>query len=139
MTRKKYSSTQLPDSLSFRIAILSPGEFDDVLTMTLEVRNLSEQDLDYEAISYCWSQGIGDAIEDTWDFHVKCGEDTFMVPRNLGRALRRLRYQDKQRRLWMDSVCIDQQSVEEKNVQVAMMGRIFAQARRVVVWLGEQD
>jgi hypothetical protein len=62
-----------------------------------------------------------------------------MVPKNLGRALRRLRYRDRQRRLWMDSVCIDQQSVEEKNVQVAMMGRIFATARRVVVWLGEED
>jgi len=39
----------------------------------------------------------------------------------------------------MDSVCIDQQSIKEKNVQVSMMGQIFATAKRVVVWLGEED
>ncbi|KAN0119397.1 Heterokaryon incompatibility protein (HET) domain containing protein [Hyaloscypha variabilis] len=138
-TRKPYISTQLQDPLSIRIAILSPGSFNDTPSISLAVCTLSDPDPDYEAISYCWSQGLGDTIEDKWDFEVKCGEHIFMVPRNLGRALRRLRYQDRQRRLWMDSVCIDQQSVEEKNVQVAMMGRIFATARRVVVWLGEED
>jgi hypothetical protein len=39
----------------------------------------------------------------------------------------------------MDSVCIDQQNVEEKSSQVALMGEIFAKATRVVVWLGEED
>jgi hypothetical protein len=139
MVRKKYAAPLPLDGLSFRIAILSPGSLDDILHMTLEVRSLEDSDLDYEAISYCWSQGIGDTIEDTWDFEVKCDEGTINVPRNLGRALRRLRYRDRQRRLWMDSVCIDQQNVEEKNCQVARMGRIFATATRVVVWLGEQD
>jgi len=37
--------------------------------------------------------------------------------------------------LWMDAVYIDQESTEEKNVQVAMMGTIYARARRVVIWL----
>ncbi|KAH8799902.1 heterokaryon incompatibility protein-domain-containing protein [Hyaloscypha sp. PMI_1271] len=139
MVRQKYAAPLPLDGLSFRIAILSPGSLDDILHMTLEVRSLEESDLDYEAISYCWSQGIGDTIEDTWDFEVKCDEVTIKVPRNLGRALRRLRYRDRQRRLWMDSICINQQNVEEKNCQVARMGRIFATATRVVVWLGEQD
>jgi hypothetical protein len=124
---------------SFRIATLSPGEQDDALHVTLKVQCLEEQDLDYEAISYCWSQGIGDNIEDTWDFEMKCGEDTIKVPRNLGRALRRLRYRNRPRRLWMDSVCIDQQNIKEKSSQVALMGEIFAKATRVVVWLGEED
>jgi hypothetical protein len=139
MVQKKYAAPLPLDGLSFRIAILSPGLLDDILHMTLEVRSLEEPDLDYEAISYCWSQGIGDTIEDTWDFEVQCDEFTINVPRNLGRALRRLRYRDRQRRLWMDSVCIDQHNVEEKNCQVARMGRIFATATRVVVWLGEGD
>ncbi|PMD60902.1 uncharacterized protein K444DRAFT_628928 [Hyaloscypha bicolor E] len=139
MVQKKYADPLPLDGLSFRIAILSPGSLDDILHMTLEVRSLDESKLDYEAISYCWSQGIGDAIEDKWDFEVKCDEVTINVPRNLGRALRRLRYRDKQRRLWMDSVCIDQQNIEEKNCQVARMGQIFATATRVVVWLGEED
>jgi hypothetical protein len=139
MVQKKYAAPLPLDGLSFRIAILSPGSLDDILHMTLEVRSLEDSDLDYEAISYCWSQGIGDAIEDTWDFEVQCDEVAINVPQNLGRALRRLRYRDTQRRLWMDSVCIDQRNVEEKNCQVARMGQIFATATRVVVWLGEQD
>jgi hypothetical protein len=139
MVQKKYAAPLPLDGLSFRIAILSPGSLDDILHMTLEVRSLEDSDLDYEAISYCWSQGIGNTIEDTWDFEVKCDEGTINVPRNLGRALRRLRYRDRQRRLWMDSVCIDQQNIEEKNCQVARMGQIFATATRVVVWLGEED
>ena len=139
MVQKKYAAPLPLDGLSFRIAILSPGALDDILHITLEVRSLEESDLNYEAISYCWSQGIGDTVEDTWDFEVKCDEFTINVPRNLGRALRRLRYRDRQRRLWMDSVCIDQQNIEEKNCQVAHMGQIFATATRVVVWLGEED
>jgi hypothetical protein len=80
-TRKPYISTQLQDPLSIRIAILSPGLVNDTPSISLEVRNLSEPDLNYEAISYCWSQGLGNTIEDKWDFEVKCGEDIFMVPK----------------------------------------------------------
>jgi hypothetical protein len=139
VVRKKYTASLPLDGLSFRIAILSPGSLDDILHMTLEVRSLEDSDLDYEAISYCWSQGIDGTTEGTWDFEVKCDEAMINVPRNLGRALRRLRYRDRQRRLWMDSICIDQQNFEEKNCQVARMGQIFAKATRVVVWLGEED
>ena len=38
--------------------------------------------------------------------------------------------------LWTDSLCINQQDIEEKSRQVGMMGRIFASARTVIVWLG---
>jgi hypothetical protein len=139
LARKNNAVALFQDVRSFRIATLSPGHQDDVLHVILKVHCLEEQDLDYEAILYCWSQGIGDTIEDTWDYEMKCGEDTIRVPRNLGRALRRLRYRDRHRRLWMDSVCIDQQDVAEKSSQVALMGEIFAKATRVVVWLGEED
>ena len=38
--------------------------------------------------------------------------------------------------LWMDSVCINQDDNKEKGIQVPMMGEIYRQAARVVVWLG---
>jgi hypothetical protein len=41
--------------------------------------------------------------------------------------------------LWIDSICIDQTNVAEKNVQVALMGEIYKGADQVVVWLGEWD
>ena len=34
----------------------------------------------------------------------------------------------------MDSVCINQQDIQEKTEQVAAMGKIYGLAMRVVVW-----
>ncbi|KAK5697150.1 hypothetical protein LTR97_007285 [Elasticomyces elasticus] len=38
--------------------------------------------------------------------------------------------------LWIDTLCIDQQNVDERNNQVAMMGCIYARARAVLLWIG---
>lgn len=41
--------------------------------------------------------------------------------------------------IWIDSICINQQDLQERAKQVTLMGRIFRQAERVLVWLGEED
>jgi hypothetical protein len=51
--------------------------------------------------------------------------------------MRQLRRTFRARRLWIDAICIDQASPDEKNVQVAMMADIYGNAKKVVVWLGE--
>ena len=38
--------------------------------------------------------------------------------------------------VWADAICIDQEDVAEKVVQVGMMGEIYERAEGVVVWLG---
>lgn len=40
--------------------------------------------------------------------------------------------------LWVDAVCIDQLNVDERNVQVQAMTRIYNQAYEVAVWLGSE-
>jgi hypothetical protein len=55
---------------------------------------------------------------------------------SLDTALRYLRSPDVPRTLWVDSVCINQQGLEEKNAQVPMMQEIYARAEIVNVWLG---
>jgi hypothetical protein len=45
--------------------------------------------------------------------------------------------QQEQEFLWIDAICIDQSRVEERNHQVAMMGKIYSLARKVLVWLGQ--
>ena len=40
---------------------------------------------------------------------------------------------------WIDALCINQQDVSERNVQVRLMSRIYGEARYVLVWLGEAD
>ena len=44
--------------------------------------------------------------------------------------------QQKWQYLWADQLCIDQNSVEERNHQVQLMGKIYGQAQAVIVWLG---
>ncbi|KAF1988632.1 hypothetical protein K402DRAFT_328250, partial [Aulographum hederae CBS 113979] len=41
--------------------------------------------------------------------------------------------------LWIDQVCINQNSKKEKSHQVSRMAEIFKQAQRVIVWLGRDD
>ncbi|KAE9378810.1 hypothetical protein N431DRAFT_450747 [Stipitochalara longipes BDJ] len=38
--------------------------------------------------------------------------------------------------LWVDSICIDQEIVQEKEWQVRMMGRVYSLAFQVHIWLG---
>jgi hypothetical protein len=38
--------------------------------------------------------------------------------------------------LWIDAICIDQESKSEKNHQVAQMGKVYSNATKVVMWLG---
>ncbi|CAM1500466.1 Fc.00g096280.m01.CDS01 [Cosmosporella sp. VM-42] len=42
-------------------------------------------------------------------------------------------------RVWVDALCINQTDILERNVQVEIMGNIYAAARKVYVCLGEQD
>ncbi|KAF2246312.1 hypothetical protein BU26DRAFT_65795 [Trematosphaeria pertusa] len=55
---------------------------------------------------------------------------------NLHHALKHLRQTDTARTLWIDALCINQEDIEERNVQVKRMASIYKLAYRVVVWLG---
>ena len=48
----------------------------------------------------------------------------------------RSKYANSQQTLWIDALCIDQDSVYEKNHQVAQMGSIYANSVEVISWLG---
>jgi hypothetical protein len=40
--------------------------------------------------------------------------------------------------LWIDQICIDQDTVKERNHPVGLMSAIFASAERVLIWLGTE-
>jgi hypothetical protein len=60
------------------------------------------------------------------------------ITRNLDDALRRFRYEYRTRLLWTDSLCINQDSTEEKSHQVAIMGEIYSRADCVLIWIGPE-
>lgn len=95
----------------------------------------------YRAISYTW--GEPSPVEPvTIEGYV---EGLMNVRQNLATVLRHLAdchslmASDGPRYYWIDALCIDQESLEEKGHQVAMMGLIFKLAEEVLAFVGEQD
>jgi len=62
----------------------------------------------------------------------------FVITGNLYAALFNLRSRFKERILWIDAICIDQNNILERNEQVRRMGQIYRSASRVVAWLGDE-
>ncbi|EEU42374.1 uncharacterized protein NECHADRAFT_79878 [Fusarium vanettenii 77-13-4] len=60
-----------------------------------------------------------------------------MITTNLRTALLNIRKPDQPCTIWVDAVCIDQNSVLERNHQVSIMADIYRNAARTIVWLGE--
>ena len=116
----------------------------DSVQCTLDVHTLTKSP-PYEALSYAWGgmdrQEPLEVVQgaNTEDESLN-GEDDdstvlFATPQ-LVMALARLRLH-KPRLLWIDQLCIDQESVEEKGAQIQLMAEIYTRATRVVIWLGE--
>jgi hypothetical protein len=84
----------------------------------------------YEALSYVW----GD-LKDLWSISV----DKYNLPItiNLYAALLCLRDHFIDRIIWVDAICINQEDVIEKGMQVRYMAEIYSKASRVILWLGE--
>lgn len=79
----------------------------------------------------------------TWGFDwsqyiIKLNEAKFSTRENLWFFLRQLRRSREHEYKWTDAMCIDQSNVPEKNAQVPLMGRIYENAARVFVWLGQE-
>jgi hypothetical protein len=84
----------------------------------------------YDALSYVW----GDSDNPR---SIYIGEHDLLVRRNLHAALSHLRNFSLERIIWVDAICIDQKNPEEKEQQIQIMAKIYSQANRVLVWLGE--
>ncbi|KAH7077297.1 heterokaryon incompatibility protein-domain-containing protein [Paraphoma chrysanthemicola] len=86
----------------------------------------------YEAVSYTWGEPI-------FSHHLECEGRVIKVTASVNALLRRLCKTAIARPLWIDSVCINQNDLEEKNKQIGMMDKIYNRALKVHVWLGEAE
>ena len=66
-----------------------------------------------------------------------CNGATVYITSNLQKVLRHVRLLQKPRTLWADSICINQEDSAEKEQQLALSGQIYAKARRVLIYLGD--
>ena len=67
-----------------------------------------------------------------------CNGKHFPIIKNLELALHHLRRSDVSIMLWVDQICINQDDLQEKSQQVALMGTIYQRAWSTLVWLGEE-
>ncbi|KAF4929090.1 Heterokaryon incompatibility protein 6, OR allele [Colletotrichum viniferum] len=128
----------LYESLSarrIRLLRLLPGSYHDPLRCELRTVDLQFKP-EYEAVSYTWAGENGDASR-SWRLYVGKRHEILAITNNCANALRRLRYVHHSRDLWLDAVCINQDSNSERSHQVGIMRNIYAMANRVLVYLGE--
>jgi len=125
------------DSKYIRVIKLRPAlAFHATLHCEIVVEELLVNPSAYEAISYAW-EGEAQSQDHFIVCHDKGEGKKLLVTRTCEAALRHVRLANDVRVIWIDSICIDQTLTQERNHQVGIMGDIYAFARRVLVWLGE--
>jgi len=120
-----------------RLLHLLPGAQDEALHGWIERRSLFTREAcaekpRYTALSYVW--GSEEAIDT-----ISIDGTELPITRILHRYLRQLRHHETVLTLWIDSICINQEDITEKNQQVALMPQIYSIAQGVDVWLGEKS
>ena len=147
-----------------RLISLLPGLFDSDIKVEIFYEKLSEQyQPDYEALSYVWGStedpeilsiayrnqhgdrtspgSVGGSVAASVPEPFSRDTDhpiyeTLSITQNLSTALRYLRKPATNRVVWIDAICINQDDIQERSLEVARMGFIYNKARQVIVWLG---
>ena len=106
---------------------------DEKPTSTLNLR-LSQVDLEevpiYDAISYTWGTDIATDP-------VRINGQPVAIRQNLFNFLSHLRDQKVTSKMFVDAISIRQDDNVEKSKQVGIIGRIFREAQKVLVWVGQ--
>src|ERR1700744_218877 len=88
-------------------------------------------DAEYVALSYAWG-------EPTPTRRIICNGKPLYIAENLYGALNHFSQHPLRAPLWCDAISINQADNDEKAIQVRMMGKIYAHAKEVIIWLGEE-
>jgi hypothetical protein len=131
-----YPGKDLDRDDSFRLLEIHPGQQDDPIVVSLLNGNLNDAP-SYEALSYVWGdisavrsiRVVGLRNVSTEGIHLP-------ITLNCYAAILRLRRPDDRRVLWIDSICINQELVAERNHQLELIPLIYSRATRVIVYLG---
>ncbi|KAK4506393.1 hypothetical protein PRZ48_000123 [Zasmidium cellare] len=128
---QEFTYQPLRTDKSFRLATLHGGQKDNQISLTVQ-----EYELDtcppYVALSYEWGY--------EHEKVVSLNGTPFRIRTNLHDFLQVLRPGPSESRLlFIDAVCINQEDLEERSVQVHLMRDIYEGAERVWAWLGRDS
>jgi hypothetical protein len=110
------------------LGILPSPSYAAPISITIQQVSILEQTLP-ATLSYVW----GDPKDKV---PIEIDGKFIHVTKNCQAALRALRHSTDTNFVWVDAICIDQDNVEEKSEQIALMGDIYRKAERAVAWLG---
>lgn len=135
MTLSQYQYEELSCESSFRLFRFEKSQpcsavrADEISIQLFEAS--FEHSPEFEAVSYAWGQ-------DPPSSFITCNGKQLHVTPNVEAILRILCVQTISVGIfWIDSICINQTNISEKNVQVPRMRSIYSEATRVWIWLGE--
>ena len=114
------------------ITLLSAPNYEDPLVGLIGYNPLNNQ-LSFNCLSYTW--GTEEATE-----VLELSGQRFLIRKNLDTFLRTMRNSGGSYiRFWIDAVCIDQNTVSERNRQLPRITQVYEDADVVACWAGEPD
>ncbi|KAK4446381.1 heterokaryon incompatibility protein-domain-containing protein [Podospora aff. communis PSN243] len=133
MDTPRYAYRPLLQASSIRLLCLTPSaDRDEQLKATLIHTTLEELSNDvtgqYTALSYVW--GDGPPTGEIW-----LDGEPRKIMETLDAALRDMRYRTRERRVWADALCINQDDIQERTKQVPIMDRIYSLATETIIHL----
>ncbi|CAG8951613.1 hypothetical protein HYFRA_00005413 [Hymenoscyphus fraxineus] len=132
-THGKYLYRKLPPHC-IRVLKLEPADAPDApIILSMEVAGLTHP-APFEALSYVW--GKREPL-----VQVTCNGFRVDITPNLALALLHIRRPIKlgARKIWVDAICINQDSESERSAQVMKMKDIYSKASCVLIWLGDAN
>ena len=137
MDQYQYSTLE-PTEKKIRLLLVERGERHRPIKCWLfDSYPDEEKGVSYKALSYTWG-----TTADGWASQTRAIDVSghrFMVTENLYSALLEIRSAYEDVRLWVDSICINQNDKQEKGHQVKQMGDIYEGAEEVLIWLGPKS
>lgn len=128
---RRYRYNLLPQN-HFRLLTLLPGTSEDRIKIRIESYETASPP-PFTALSYCWGSELQDVSCDCEP------QQLVFITKNLHQALRHCRDERREAHIWIDQICIDQDSDDDKKHQIRLMRAIYSSAANVIVWLGDAD
>jgi Heterokaryon incompatibility protein (HET) len=107
-----------------------------LLHYSIVEKSLEDHALDFKALSYTW--GSGDKTSPLF-LEGEAGGKVLMSTPNAWHALQHLGHSPGPEYLGVDQICINQDDADERDQQVALMGKIYSKCWVCIVWLGIED
>lgn len=128
---KQVELTEVTQSTHFRLIYLSPADpkIPSAISLELKVMPVDDTPTDYITLSYTWGQP-------EFTHPVTINSQVFHITPSLAEALFHIRRKGFSLPIWVDQICINQRSADEKTAQVILMKKIYGQAIQTIIWLG---